>query len=282
MTALRQRMIDDMRIRNLSPRTIKSYVYKVARFAKCFERSPSILGPEDVRTYLLSLINEGYSRSSIIQSVCALRFLYKTTLRRNWQNQQLPFPKNQRQLPVVLSTSEVRMFLDAVASPKHRVFLLTLYSTGLRLGEGLNLVPEDIDSERMVIRVRGGKGNKDRYVPLAPKLLAELRRHYAETTPKTWLFEGNRPGRQPRRDSVRKACARACARAGISKHVRPHILRHSFATHLLEAGADLITVQLLLGHKDLSTTAIYLHVAVSAPEVTRSCVELLEGIIPEQ
>ena len=228
MTALRHRMIDDMRIRNLSPRTIKSYVYKVRKFAKYFNRSPEDLGPEDIRTYLLFLINKGYSRGSITQSVCALRFLYKVTLRRDWQDQCLPYPKKGRQLPVVLSRTEVPVFLDAVDRPKQRVFLLTLYSTGLRLGEGRNLLPEDIDSKRMVIRVRGGKGNKDRYIPLARKLLTELRRHWVQTKPKIWLFEGRRPGRPLCEDSVQKACGRACAKAGISKHVTPHTLRRAF------------------------------------------------------
>ncbi len=281
MTALRQRMIDDLRIRNLSPRTIESYVYRVRRFAKYFNRCPSKLGPEDVRTYLLCLISKGYARSTIVQSVCALKFLYQITLDSQWRDQDLPFPKNERRLPVVLSRREVGAFLDAVASPKHRVFLFTLYATGLRLAEGLNLVPDDIDSSRMVIRVRLGKGHKDRFVPLAPKLLLELKRHYRRTRPKTWLFEG-RPGRPLSRSAVQRACPRACVRAGLSKRVTPHVLRHSFATHLLESGSRLTTVQLLLGHTELSTTGIYLHVAVDTPEVSKSCCSLLEGITLKQ
>ncbi len=277
MTALRQRMIDDLRIRNLSPRTIESYVYRVRRFAKYFDQCPSKLGPEDVRTYILHLMSQGFARSTIVQSVCALKFLYQITLDSQWRDQDLPFPKNERRLPVVLSPREVGAFLDAVLSPKHRMFLLTLYATGLRLAEGLNLRPEDIDSSRMVIRVRQGKGHKDRFVPLAPKLLLELRRHYRRTNPKTWLFEA-RPGRPMSKAPVQKACAPACRNAGLSKHVTPHVLRHSFATHLLEAGSRLTTVQLLLGHTELSTTGIYLHVAVDTPEVSKSCSDLLEGI----
>ncbi len=281
MSSLRQRMIDDMRIRNFSPRTIKSYLYRVRRFAKHFHRCPSELGPEQVRTYLLYLINKRYARSSIIHSVCALRFLYQITLDSQWRDQDLPYPKNERRLPVVLSRSEVRAFLDAVADLRHRTFLLTLYCTGLRLAEGLNLLPEDLDSSRMVIRVRQGKGHKDRYVPLAPKLLVELREHYRRTSPQTWLFEARRD--QPMSKApIQKACAPACRKAGLSKHVTPHVMRHSFATHLLEAGTDLRTVQLLLGHRSLSTTAIYLHVAVGAPEVAKSCSELLEEILAEQ
>jgi len=277
MTPLRQRMIDDLRIRNLSPRTIKSYVYRVRRFAGHFDRCPSKLGPEDVRTYLLYLISEDYARSTIVQSVCALKFLYQITLDSQWRDQDLPFPKNERRLPVVLSVREIGAFLDAVVSPKHRTFLLTLYATGLRLGEGLNLLPEDIDSSRMVVRVRQGKGRKDRFVPLAPKLLLELRRHYRRTNPKTWLFEA-RSDQPMSKAPIQKACAPACLKAGLSKHVTPHVLRHSFATHLLEAGTDISIVQLLLGHADLSTTGIYLHVAVDTPEVRKSCSDLLEAI----
>lgn len=280
MTALRQRMIEDMRIRNYSSRTIKSYVYRIRRFAKQFGRCPSKLGPEEIRAHLLELMRKGLARSSVVQSVCALRFLYEKTLRREWCDQDLPFPKKERRLPVVLSRSEVRPFLDGVADPRHRTFLLTLYSTGLRLAEGLNLIPEDIDSSRMVIGVRQGKGHKDRSVPLAPKLLVELRQHYRRTSPRTWLFEA-RPGRPMSKSPIQKACAPACRRAGITKRVTPHVMRHSFATHLLEAGTDLRTVQLLLGHSSLSTTAIYLHVAVGAPEVSESCAGLLEGISAE-
>lgn len=280
MTALRLRMIDDMRIRNYSSRTIKSYVYRIRRFAKQFHQCPSKLGPEEVRAHLLELMRKGLARSSIVQSVCALKFLYQNTLRRDWCDQGLPFPRKERRRPVVLSRSEVRAFLDAIADPKHRTFLLTLYSTGLRLAEGLNLVPEDIDSKRMVIRVRQGKGHKDRYVPLAPKLLLELREHYRRTRPTTWLFEA-RPGRPMSKAPIQKACAPACRKAGLTKRVTPHVMRHSFATHLLEAGTDLRTVQLLLGHRSLGTTAVYLHVAVGAPEVSESCAGLLEGIIAE-
>lgn len=278
MSSLRQRMIEDLQIRNRSPRTITSYVYQVRRFAQHFDQCPSKLGPEHVRTYVLHLLQKGLARSTIVQNVSALRFLYQITLDRRWRDQDLPFPKRERRLPVILSRNEVMPFLDAVDRPKLRIFLFTLYSTGVRLNEGRNLQPEDIDSKRMVVRVRRGKGHRDRDVPLAPALLAELRRHWVQARPKTWLFEGKYPGRKLSEDSAQKACARACARAGITKHVRPHTLRHSFATHLVETGAQLATVQLLLGHKDLSTTGIYLHLAVSSPDISKSCCDLLEGI----
>jgi site-specific recombinase XerD len=213
-----------------------------------------------------------------VQCLCALKFLYQITLDSHWRDQDLPFPKQERPLPVVLARTEISPFLNAVEELKYRVFLLTLYATGLRLSEALNLLPEDIDSERMVVRVRRGKGRKDRDVPLSMKLLTELRHHWRRTEPTTWVFEGKYPGRQLSPNPVQNACARARAKVGISKHVTPHTLRHSFATHLLETGADLRTVQLLLGHEELNTTAIYLHLAVSSPKLTKGCSHLLDGI----
>ncbi len=279
MTPLRQRMIDDMRIRNLSPSTIQSYLEKVSRFARQFRTSPDRLGPEEVRSYLLSLIDSGYSRSSLAQNVCALRFLYKITLQRPWQDEQLPFPKKEKRLPVVLSRQEVRAFLTASClSLRQRTFFLTLYATGLRVSEGLGLLPTDIDSERMVLRVRQGKGKKDRYLPLSPRLLGALRKYWRALRPKRFLFEGMKPGKQLTKGAVEKACDPARRQAGIPKSVTPHTLRHSFATHLLEAGTDLRTIQLLLGHRSLSTTAIYLHVAANAPQLSKSCADLLEGL----
>lgn len=281
MTPLRQRMIDDMRIRNLSPRTIQSYVQKVAKFAKDLGKAPEDLGPEDVRTYLVSLINAGLSRSTLAQSVYALRFLYRITLRAQWLDEDLPLPRRETRLPVVLSRADVRTFIKAIEIPKCRAFVLTLYATGLRLSEGLKLLPEDIDSKRMVIRVRQGKGRKDRYVPLSTRLLVQLRRYWRRERPRTWLFEGMSPGEPMSQACVRKACVAARAKAGISKPVTPHVMRHCFATHLLEAGTDLRTIQVLLGHKSLSTTTVYLHVAANAPQISQSCSDLLEGIVTE-
>ena len=278
MTPLRQRMIDDMRIRNLSPRTIESYVEKVAKFAQCFGKSPEHLGPEEVRTYLLARINDGLKRSSLVQIVCALRFLYKITLHRPWENQVFPFPKKERRLPVVLSRAEMRAFFQALPSLKAVAFLSLMYATGLRVSEACNLLPGDIDSKRMVIRVRQGKGKKDRYVPLSQKLLGTLRNYWKAARPKTWLFEGSQAGQPIRKGMVQIWCVQARQKAGLPKLVTTHTLRHSFATHLLEAGTDLRTIQMLLGHCTLSTTAIYLHVAANAPQLSQSCGDLLEGI----
>ena len=277
MTALRQRMIDDMRIRNLSARTIENYVGKVAGFANHFRTSPESLGPEQVRSYMLSLIDAGYSHRTLKQNICALRFVYKITLDRPWQAEQLPFPKKETRLPVVLSRQEVQAFLEALSTLKRRALFLTLYATGLRLSEGLGLLPSDIDSQRMVLRVRQGKGRKDRYVPLPWKLLTTLREHWKVSRPERWIFEGSIPGQHLTRGAARKWCPPARRKAGISKPVSAHTLRHSFATHLLEAGTDLRTIQLLLGHRSLSTTAVYLHVAASAPQLHKKCADLLEG-----
>lgn len=278
MTPLRQRMIDDMRIRNLSPHTIKAYVEKAAKFARHFGKSPEQIEPEEIRTYLLGLVNAKSNRSSLVQNVCALRFLYKITLQRHWQDQVLPFPKKERHLPVVLSREEVAVFLKTLGSLKPRTFCLTVYATGLRVTECCHLLPSDIDSKRMVVRVRQGKGKKDRYVPLSPKLLEALRRYWKAVRPKTWLFEGAQVGHPITRSAVERWFSPACEKAGISKLVTPHTLRHSFATHLLEAGTDLRTIQILLGHRSLGTTAVYLHVAANAPQLTKSCADLLDGI----
>lgn len=281
MTPLRQRMIEDMRIRNLSPTTIESYVGQVARFARHFGKSPEHVGSEEVRSYMLSLINAGLQRPTLVQTVCALRFLYKVTLRRVWQDEELPFPRKERRLPVVLSRGEVQAFLQACSSLKRRTLLLTLYAIGLRLSECLGLLPADIDSKRMAIRIRQAKGHKDRYVPLSEKLLNALRAYWKAFRPAHWLFEGTRPGEQLSEGVVQKWCAPVCHRAGISKRVSPHTLRHSFATHLLEGGTDLRTIQMLLGHRSLGTTAIYLHVAVSATQTNKNCADLLENLLPD-
>lgn len=278
MTRLRQKMLDDMRLRNLSPHTIQSYVLTVARFARSFGKSPEHLGPEEIRTYLLKRIDSGVARSTLVHDVCALRFFYTVTLERPWKDQALPIPKKERRLPVVLSRQEVQAFLDSLPSFKQRTFFLTIYATGLRVSEGIHLRLGDIDSKRMVVRVRQGKRKKDRYVPLAEKLLAALREYWKAARPETWLFEGATPGQPIRRNAVERWCAPACAKAGLSKPVTPHTLRHSFATHLLEGGTDLRAIQIFLGHRSLGTTAIYLHVAVDTPQLAKSCADLLEGV----
>jgi site-specific recombinase XerD len=193
--------------------------------------------------------------------VCALRFLYNVTLKRNYPREYIPFGKRPKRLPVVLSQEETVRFLECIANFKHRTLLTTLYACGLRLSEGTHLRPADIDSQRMLVQVRQGKGQKDRIVPLSPVLLEQLRTWWRATRPQEWLFPGQ-GGRGPLSDhSAQKACQQAAQKAGLKKRVSPHALRHSYATHLLEAGVDLRTLQKLLGHACLSTTLIYTHVS---------------------
>jgi integrase/recombinase XerD len=272
MTPLRRRMIEDMRIRNLAPQTQRAYVQQISRFARHFGRSPALLGPADIHAYQLHLVQDRQlSASSIMVAVAALRFLYKTTLKRHWSIEEVvPTCRKPQRLPVVLSRDEVNRFLDAVELRKHRVILTVCYAAGLRISEAVRLTPGAIDSQRMVIRIDEGKGRKDRYVMLSPKLLDLLRDYWRATRPGEWLFPGDLPGQPISTDAVAHACRAARGRAGVAKPVTPHALRHAFAVHLLEAGADLRTIQLLLGHRGLSTTARYLRLATSKVCATTS------------
>lgn len=198
------------------------------------------------------------------QTVCALRFLYGVSLGKEWDIKHIPFPKQDKKLPVVLSRGEVNRLLATVENLKHRTLLMTLYGTGLRLSEGLGLCIRDIDSQRMVLRVRQGKGHKDRYVPLGETLLEQLRVYWKQYRPAHWLFTGKDDSSPLTTGSVQRVCQRAAQKAGLRKRVTPHVLRHCFATHHLEAGKDLKTIQIWLGHRNLNTTSIYLHVAVEA------------------
>lgn len=259
---LRQRMLDDLRIRHYSPRTVEIYIECVRRFAEYFRKSPEVLGPEEIRTYQLYLVNRRQvSWSAFNQTVSALRFVYGVTLGRPEVIERIPYPKKETKLPVVLSVDEVRRLLAAVRNLKCRTVLMTLYGAGLRLGEALALAPSDIDSARMVIRVQQGKGKKDRYADLSPTLLAALRAYWTSYRPTRRLFPGESPDRSLHETAVQRACGDARRLAGLAKSVSPHTLRHCYATHLLEAGKDLRTIQLRLGHQALATTAVYLHVA---------------------
>lgn len=259
---LRQRMIDDLRIRNYSPRTIEVYTDCIRGFAAHFRKSPKRLGPEEIRTYQRFLIEEKQvSWPSFNQTVSALRFLYGVTLGRPDLIPRIPYPKHETKLPVVLSVEEVGRFLGAVRNLKHRTILMTLYGAGLRLTEALALTVTDVDSARMVIRVQHGKGGKDRYVDLANTLLLALRGYWKVYRPAPYLFPGRSPDQPLEPTAVQKVCVQARRRAGFQKPISPHTLRHCYATHLLEAGKDLRTIQLRLGHRALTTTARYLHVA---------------------
>jgi integrase/recombinase XerD len=276
-TPLRQRMTEDMQVRNLALNTQTSYVQQVSLFARHFNKSPEQLGPEDIRTYQVYLTNEKkLAPGSVLIAVAALRFLYKVSLKKDWPFAEvIPAPKKPQTLPVVLSPEEVLQFLGCVGSTKHRAILSTCYAAGLRISEAVCLAPTDIDSQRMVVRVDQGKGQKDRYVMLSPKLLEILRSWWRVEKPKQWLFPGDIPGRHISRDAVGQACQKAHHLSGIRKPLTPHSLRHAFAVHLLESGTDVRTIQLLLGHRSLATTARYLRIATSKVCSTSSPLDLL-------
>jgi len=266
VTQLRKRVLDELERRNYSQATARAYVGAIRRFAEYFHRSPDQLGLEHVREYQLHLVQQRKLRPrTIMIQMAALRFLFLKTLRRRYSREDLPLPKERRQLPTVLSREEVARLIDSAGNLRHRTILMTLYSTGLRRSELCRLRTEDIDKDRMVIHVRQGKGGRDRDVPLSPKLLDQLRTYYRSLKRQTgWLFPSiqNKRRDQPITcKTIWHACREATRRAGITKPVHPHTLRHSFATHLLEAGADLCTIQVLLGHTEVRDTALYVHLS---------------------
>ena len=275
MTPLRQRFIDDLRLRNYARRTIDTYVSRVACFAKHFGRSPEVLGPNEVRDFQLHLLQQRVSWSSFNQAVCALRFLYGTTLGRPEQLPFIPFGKRPKTLPSVLSPAEVLGLLEAAQPGRDRVLLQVAYGCGLRLSELTHLQVADIDSARMVIHVRQGKGAKDRLVPMSLRLLEDLRAYWRMHRPRTWLFPGHKPNRPITGSNIQRRFARLVKQVGLTKHCSMHTLRHSYATHLLEAGVDLLTLKALMGHTSLQTTARYLHVSTHRLLQAPSLLDLL-------
>ncbi|UFX13062.1 tyrosine-type recombinase/integrase [Sinorhizobium meliloti] len=245
-------------------------------------KSPDLLGREDIRTYQVYLANEKkLAPNSIHIAISALRFFFSVTLERDWVPEEvLPLPRKPQKLPIILSPDEVQQFLGCVLDLKHHAILTTCYAAGLRISEAVHLKTTDIDSQRMVVRVEQGKGQKDRYVMLSPKLLEILRDYWRMRRPKEWLFPGDRTGHPITRDAVGQACAKAHDLSRLSKPVTPHSLRHAFAVHLLEAGADVRTIQLLLGHRSLATTAHYLRIATNKVCATASPFELLPRPAP--
>jgi len=279
MTALRKRMLDDLHIRNYAPTTVSSYVRSVAEFAKHFNKPPDQLGPEDIRSWQLFLLNEKRVKlSTYIQAVCGLRFFYGNTLNRKIDIDRIPLPRYEKKLPVILSKAEVKALLEAPKNLGHRAILATMYGAGLRVSEVTSLKVSDLDRERRVIWVRGGKGHKDRQVMLAEPLRQVLAAYWRWKRPTDWLFPGERPGAHLSRETVFRNCRAAAQAAGIAKPVHPHSLRHAFATHLLDEGVNLLVIQALLGHAHLKTTARYLHLSDTAIRSTRSPLEMLGSI----
>jgi integrase/recombinase XerD len=276
MSPLRRRMIEDMTIRNLSPATQQSYIREVAKFSRYFGKSPAQLGLEEVRSYQVHLASRRIAWATLNHTVCALRFFYGVTLGRTDLPELIPYARNPRKLPVVLSKEEVVRFLEAVPGLKSRIALTIAYAAGLRLSEAVALKPCDIDSQRMLIRIENGKGGKQRQAMLSEQLLKILRAYWLRTRPRVWLFPGRDPRRHINPKMLAMACHAACEAAGLSKHVTVHTLRHSFATHLLEGGTDLRIIQVLLGHNHLSTTALYAQVATNILAKTISPLDRLD------
>jgi site-specific recombinase XerD len=276
ISPLRQRMIDDMTVRNFAPNTILAYLKQVSYFAQHFDKSPERLGSQEIRSYQIYLAKERrVSVSSRTVAASALRFLYAVTLKQDRVIEMIPTPKAEHRLPVILSPEEVLRLLEAAPSFSHRAIYSTMYGTGVRVSEALHLRASHIDSQRMTIRIEQGKGRKDRYVQLSPKLLELLRVYWRQVRPREWLFPGQDPNQPLSREAVGKALTHASRRAGLSKDISPHSLRHAYAVHLLEAGTDLRKIQLLLGHRSLSTTARYLCLAANTVCATTSPLDLL-------
>ena len=281
MTHLRKMMLEELQRRNYAETTISSYIRIVEDFSRRFQRPPDCLGPKHIREYQSELFKKRkLAASTVTVYLAALRFFYGKTLKKSWSTVETPYPKRAEHVPSILSQQEVARLIDAADSSFHRTLLMTLYATGVRRAELTHLKISDVDSQRMVIHVRGGKGRKDRDVMLSPKLLKELREHWRRLRrkPSEWLFPGNRQHTNDQPISTKAvwhACRNAAKRAGIKKQVHPHTLRHCFATHLLEQGADLRNIQMLLGHNDLEQTTIYLHVSELRLNATASPLDSL-------
>ena len=289
MTHLRKIMLEELDRRNYAQATIDCYLRAVAEFSLHFHRPPNQLGPDHIRQYQAHLFGQlKLAPSTVTQRLAALRFFYIKTLRKPWSVTETPYPKKVQRLPIILSTEEVAQLIDSALTAFHRILLMTLYATGVRRAELARLKITDIDSRRMIIHIQGGKGRKDRDVMLSPTLLQALREYWRglRRKPTDWLFPGGRwhTANHPITPKVVwNACEKAAQRAGIHKKIHPHTLRHCFATHLLEAGADLRTIQVLLGHRDLEETTIYLHLSQRHLNATASPLDSLKlkGKVPQ-
>ena len=281
MSPLRQKMINEMTLRGFSPRTHQSYIDAVAGLAKFFNKSPDRLDKEEVQSYLLHLMGERkLSWSSCNVAVSAFRFLYGETLGNDSMRLAIPPRKKITQLPEILSAEELERLFTGVDNPKHRVMLMTTYAGGLRVSELVRLKVTDIHSERMMIRVDQGKGNKDRYTILSERLLKELRIYWSMYRPPLWLFLSKNPNKPMPIGTTQKIYYKAKAKANIKRGKGIHTLRHCFATHMLEDGVDVRTIQMLMGHKSILTTMVYLQVTRKKLDSTKSPLDLLE--IPDR
>jgi integrase/recombinase XerD len=287
VTQLRKMMLEELQRRNYSQTTVNTYLKVVEDFARHFSRPPDKLGKEQLRAYQVHLLQE---RKLGVRTVglhtAALRFFFCKTLKRAYPVEEVPYPRAPRRLPIILTKEEAIRLIDSASNLFHRAMLITMYSTGMRRAELCRLKVEDIDSTRMIIHIRQGKGGKDRDVPLSPKTLETLREYWRWMKPKTYLFPGTVNGSRADKPITPKvlweACREAAQRAGITKAVRPHLLRHSFATHLVEGGADLPTVQALLGHVDLKPTSIYLHLSERHIKAAGTPLDNMELSTPDQ
>jgi len=280
VTRLRKVMLEELQRRNFSEATTRAYIGAVERFARHFGKSPDKLGPEHIREWQAHLLHKRkLAVGTVVAQTAGLRFFFVRTLKRRFPPDSIPYPKySHHRVPKVLSPEEVAQLIDAASNLQARAILMLLYSTGMRRSELVRLRVEDIDSKRMIVHIRQGKGGKDRDVPLCPRLLETLREYWRSKKPKTWLFPAGiaRRGDDHLTDKeIWYVCSEAARHAGLRKHVAPHMLRHSFATHLLENGADLPTIQILMGHADLEATSIYLHLSRRHLETTINPLEHL-------
>jgi integrase/recombinase XerD len=284
MSPLRQRLLDDMQLRRFSPHTQEAYLRAVVQLAQFYQRSPDRISKEEVRAFLLDLVKRKKAAPSTYNQVrCALVFFYRVTLGREFALGQIVCQPCAKKLPTVLSPEEIVRFFQAARSLKHRALFQTMYAGGLRVSEVINLEVKDIDSQRKVLHIRSGKGQKDRVVMLSEKLLPVLRAYWKTYRPTAKLFfPGENRQRPMHRKTILLVCRGIARRAGLTKKVTPHTLRHSFATHLLEAGTDIRTIQVLLGHRSLRTTALYTLVSPARLTTTKSPLDLLDLDGPTQ
>jgi integrase/recombinase XerD len=279
MTELRRKMLQALTVRGMAPRTQQSYVSAVRRLAKHYRRSPEDLTADEVQAYLARMIEvEGLSWSTCSVAVNAFRFLYHVTLGLNEIDFVVPQPRKPQRLPEILSLEEVSRLFASVEHLKHRLLFETIYACGLRVSEATQLKMRDIDRDRMTVRIEQGKGRKDRYVPLSKRLLRKLDHYWATVRPRLWVFEGSTSERCLHISAVQKAYTLAKLRAGIQKHGGIHALRHAYATHMIESGVDVLTVQRLLGHRSVSTTMRYFHLSQGQVSIVRSPLDLLDPL----